>query len=253
MSFLPSSLDKECDRAARILKSFTGVSGTPTSAGKGKAKIPTTVIANAKGLAIFTGFRAGMWLSGAGGSGIVVARLPDGTWSPPSGFTVRSGGMGIVFGVDVYDCVCVLNTPAAVEAYTRPRLAIGSEVTAAAGPLNAKMDAVSDVKPVWTYTKSRGIWGGVTLDGTAISVRPDANAEFYGEPKISIERILRGDVPAAAPAAAAGKTKVVMWPAGAKKLTEVLKASEGKVADVSVMGALGDEPTAGDLGVVPDS
>jgi lipid-binding SYLF domain-containing protein len=79
-----------------------------------KGKIPKQAIADARGVAIFTGFRAGMYLAGAGGSGVVVARLPDGSWSPPSAFSVRSGSFGIVYGVDVYDCVCVLNTQAAV-------------------------------------------------------------------------------------------------------------------------------------------
>lgn len=102
-----SSMQEDCDKAAHILKSFTK-----------KGKIPAEAIAAAKGIAIFTGFRAGMYFAGNGGSGVVVARLPDGSWSPPSAFSVRSGSFGLVYGVDVYDCVCVLNTDAAVTAYT---------------------------------------------------------------------------------------------------------------------------------------
>ncbi|KAI0024573.1 hypothetical protein F4780DRAFT_775520 [Xylariomycetidae sp. FL0641] len=236
-AFWPSTMDKECDKAARILNSFTDTNNS-------KAKIPSSVIAQAHGLAIFTGLRAGMWLSGAGGSGVVVARQPDGSWSPPSGFVVRSGGFGIVGGVDIYDCVCVLNTAAAVAAYTHPKVSLGSEVAVAAGPLGGG-SSEAEKKPVWSYTKSRGLWGGLTVDGTAIIARPDANAAFYDRPGVTVEQILRGEV------TADGETETG-WPAGARQLTEVLKAAEGRGADADVMKALGDEPTPGDLVLAPE-
>ncbi|KAH8779036.1 hypothetical protein BGZ57DRAFT_952854 [Hyaloscypha finlandica] len=122
--FKSSGLRKECDKAAQILKSFID-----------KGKIAKQAIADARGVAIFTGFRAGMYPAGAGGSGVVVARLPDGSWSPPSAFSVRSGSFGIVYGVDVYDCVCVLNTQAAVEAYSKTEVSLGGAVALAAGPI----------------------------------------------------------------------------------------------------------------------
>ena len=68
-------------------------------------KIPTEVIRNAKGLAIFTTMRTGLWISGAGGSGILVARTATGEWSPPSGILLHTAGLGFLVGVDIYDCV----------------------------------------------------------------------------------------------------------------------------------------------------
>lgn len=201
-----------------------------------KGKIPTEAIAGAKGLAIFTGFRAGMYLAGAGGSGVVVARLPDGSWSPPSAFSVRSGGVGLVYGVDVYDCICVLNTPAAVDAYTKPEMKIEGAATIA-GPVGGSAN-MADVKPVWTYTKSRGLYGGLTVDGTSIKEKPEANAEFYGA-NVTAAQILAGEVEAQD-----GTSK---WPAGAKQLTEVLKVGEGKGADGKVLQEISTEPTPGDL------
>lgn len=133
-----------------------------------------------------------MYLAGAGGSGIVVARLPDGSWSPPSAISVRSGGFGLVYGVDVYDCVCVLNTTAALEAYTKSEVNLGGAVSLAAGPIGGTAN-IGDVKPVWTYTKSRGIYGGLTVDGTVIKERSETNASFYGA-KVTAEQILRGEV-----------------------------------------------------------
>jgi lipid-binding SYLF domain-containing protein len=207
-----------------------------------KKKIPMEAVANAKGLAIFSGFRAGMYLAGAGGSGVVVARLPDGSWSPPSAFSVRSGGIGLVYGVDVYDCVCVLNTQAAVDAYTNSEMSLGGSLALAAGPMTMNGSSAStkgeDVKPVWTYTKSRGLYGGLTVDGTVIKEKPDLNADFYGA-KVGPAQILRGEVQVQD-----GPSK---WPAGAMQLIEVLKMAEGKGADVSVIQDISNEPTPGDL------
>lgn len=68
-------------------------------------QIPRAAIAAAQGLAIFTTLRGGFQIAGAAGSGLVVARLPDGSWSPPSAFSVTALGAGFVAGLDIHDCV----------------------------------------------------------------------------------------------------------------------------------------------------
>ncbi|KAK8096999.1 hypothetical protein PG999_012943 [Apiospora kogelbergensis] len=269
-AFWPTTMDKECDKAARILKSFckdgfyTAPEGQrapspghptmpgPKSDGKTLVKIPTEVIKRAKGLAIFTTFRTGLHFSGASGSGIIVSRLPDGSWSPPSGFLVHTLGAGFMIGLDIYDSVCVLNTDDAVRAFTKPRLSLGAEIAVVAGPVGAGKSlegALGALKPVWSYMKSRGFYAGVQADGTVIIQRPDANAAFYGEKKITPERILKGDInPTTATASASPKEgDIVMWPAGARQLMEVLKSAEGKKADEKLVNDLGSVPTPGDL------
>ncbi|ORY71372.1 uncharacterized protein BCR38DRAFT_416603 [Pseudomassariella vexata] len=264
-AFWPTTMDKECDKGARILKSFCkdgfytsnlnypppspGHPTTPGPSTKGKAlvKIPPKAVQQAKGIAIFTTLRTGLHISGAGGSGIVVARLPDGSWSPPSGFLVHTLGAGFMVGLDIYDCVCVLNTEAAVQAFIKPRLSLGGEVAVVAGPIGAGASlegALKGGKPVWSYMKSRGFYAGVQADGTIIIERPGANADFYGE-KVSVEQILKGKVKDSGPLAT-GKDGVVMWPTGAKQLMEVLRAAEGKSADETVLGQVAG-PTPGDL------
>ena len=196
-----------------------------------KHKIPVEVIANAKGLAIFSGFRAAMWLAGGGGSGVVVARLTDGSWSAPSAFSVLSGGIGVAYGMDVYDCVCVLNTQEAVDAYTKTEMNLGADVTVAAGPVGGTADiSTNEVKPVWTYIKSRGLYGAVALDGTVIKERQGINMQSYG-PKVTAAQILKGETE---------------WPSSTQ-LLEVLKIAEGKHGDAKVLSAISTEPTPGDL------
>ncbi|EGS22487.1 uncharacterized protein CTHT_0020290 [Thermochaetoides thermophila DSM 1495] len=222
--FLPESLDKECEKAARILRSFCkdGIYGDnapstvppspPTSGaaspGKGKKPkvlltIPSKVIARAQGLAIFTAVRVGFQATGSSGSGILLARLPDGSWSPPSGIQVASIGAGFVAGVDIYDCVVVINTREALEAFTKTRLSLGSDLAVTAGPVGAggaidfglkagegkgkgkepsspeptaptacprartkrRSTALREAinKPVYSYVKSRGLYAGIKI------------------------------------------------------------------------------------------
>ncbi|SPJ75557.1 uncharacterized protein FTOL_05288 [Fusarium torulosum] len=164
-SFLPETIDKECDKAASILKSFckNGVYADPSSSQvptstnpkaqetnddiidptKEKPKkrvlvnIPPKVIAKAQGLAIFTTLRAGYAFSGATGSGILISRLPDGSWGPPSGIQVHSVGAGFMIGLDIYDCVCVINSREALNAFAKTRVALGSDLAVVAGPYGA--------------------------------------------------------------------------------------------------------------------
>lgn len=185
---------------------------------KSMVRIPDAVLQNCAGLAIFNVIRAGAFHGSlAAGSGVVVARRPDGTWSPPSSFVVSTVGAGFMLGLDVYDCVCVLNTPAQADAFTNPRVSLGGEASIAVGPIGAggSVDAAvsKTVRPVWSYMKSRGLWAGVQIDGTIIVSRADANSVFYNERGITAKKILRGDI---------------AWPMPAKPLFEVLRAIEGR-------------------------
>ncbi|KAF4462278.1 hypothetical protein FALBO_10910 [Fusarium albosuccineum] len=243
----PTSMDKECNKAARILHSFTSLSNStrPNSSGpmhptgltrKSMVKIPPSVLQNAAGLAIFNVLRAGVFHGSlAAGSGVVIARRSDGTWSPPSAFVVSTLGAGFVFGLDVYDCVCVLNTPEQVAAFTKPRVSLGAEGSIAIGPVGAGASVDSAVsrtaQPMWSYMKSRGLWAGVQVDGTIIVSRGDANSVFYNERGITARKILTDDV---------------AWPMGAKPLFEVLKALEGHSYDRTVVQAVGEVPPPGD-------
>lgn len=100
-------------------------------------KLPKKVLQNALGLAIFTTARAGFQFSASTGSGILIARQPDGTWGAPSGIQVHALGAGFLAGADIYDCICVINTKEALEAFSRTRVSLGPEVALAAGPFGA--------------------------------------------------------------------------------------------------------------------
>ena len=248
-AFWPTTLDKESDKAARILRSFCKdgfyveqeaheASGDkPKGKAKVVRKIPTEVIKKAKGLAIFTTMRTGLWVSGAGGSGILVARKEDGTWSGPSGILLHTAGLGFLVGVDIYDCVVVINTEKALEAFTKIRCTLGGEVSAVAGPVGVGGVLETEIHkrqaPVWNYLKSRGFYAGVQIDGTVIIERGDENEKFYGE-RVSVANILAG--------------KVRHVPYETKTLMATIKAAQGD-NDVDESALPNSEPTPGDYEV----
>ncbi len=215
-AFWPTTMDKESDKAARILRSFckdgfyskideaqaakAADAGERIEGPQGKQrvlkKIPQKVIQQAVGLAIFTTMRTGLWVSGAGGSGVLVARHPEThEWSPPSGILLHTYGLGFLIGVDIYDCVVVINSYKALEAFTKVRCTLGGEISAVAGPIGLGGVLESEVhkrqSPVWTYLKSRGFYAGVQIDGTLVIERVDENETFYRE-RIGVADILAG-------------------------------------------------------------
>ncbi|KAF2277863.1 DUF500-domain-containing protein [Westerdykella ornata] len=225
-AFWPTTLDKESDKAARILRSFckdgfyveeeTPNTDGPKSKQKVVKKIPPEVIKNAKGLAVFTVMRTGLWVSGAGGSGILIGRKEDGTWSPPSGIMLHTAGLGFLAGVDIYDCVVVINTQKALEAFSKIRCTLGGEISAVAGPVGVggmlETELHKRQAPIFTYLKSRGLYAGVQVDGTIIIERTDENERFYGE-RIGVKEILAG--------------KVRHAPYETRRLLETLRAAQG--------------------------
>ena len=181
--------------------------------------------------------RSGLWVSGAGGSGILVGRTESGAWSPPSGIMLHTAGLGFLVGVDIYDCVVVINTAKALEAFTKIRCTLGGEVSAVAGPVGiggiVETELHKRQAPVWTYLKSRGFYAGVQVDGTVVIERTDENERFYHE-RIAVAAIL------------AGKVRHPPWQI--KTLMETIKAAQGdKDVDESLLPDAA--PTPGDAEV----
>ncbi|XP_015335515.1 SH3 domain-containing YSC84-like protein 1 isoform X4 [Marmota marmota marmota] len=129
---IPSNLKSEAKKAAKILREFTEI----TSRNGPDKIIPAHVIAKAKGLAILSVIKAGFLVTARGGSGIVLARLPDGMWSAPSAIGIAGLGGGFEIGIEVSDLVIILNYDRAVEAFAKGgNLTLGGNCTVAVGPL----------------------------------------------------------------------------------------------------------------------
>ncbi|NXN09309.1 SH3Y1 protein, partial [Indicator maculatus] len=191
---IPSNLKSEAKKAAKILREFTEI----TSRNGPDKIIPPHVIAKAKGLAVLSVIKAGFLVTARGGSGIVLARLPNGTWSAPSALGIAGLGGGFEIGIEVSDLVIILNHERAVEAFAKGgNLTLGGNLTVAIGPLGRNLEgdvALRSSAAVYTYCKSRGLFAGVSLEGTCLIERKETNRKFYGQ-DIRASAILLGDVP----------------------------------------------------------
>ena len=157
--------------------------------------IPRDVLRHARGLAIMSVFKAGFIFSGKGGQGVVVTRTRHG-WSGPSFIATGGAGWGLQIGAQVTDFVIVLNNDAAVRAFSRGgNVTIGGDVSAAAGPVGRTAEgAVTPAAAVYTYSKSKGLFAGVSLEGAVIGRQRDSNFRYYGRP-VRADEILSGIAP----------------------------------------------------------
>ncbi len=184
-SCLAEGMQDQVDQATTVIEKFKDM---PESG------IPKAVLRDAKGLAILTVLKAGFIFSGQGGWGVVVARNGD-TWSGPSGIGTGGAGFGLQIGAEVTEFVIVLNTPEAVTAFARgANITIGGDLTAAVGPIGRDVAAgVMPIAAVYTYSRSQGLFAGVSLQGTVIAARNDANEKYYGH-AVTPQEILSGTV-----------------------------------------------------------
>ena len=158
--------------------------------------IPPRVLRSARGIAILRVLKGGFFVSGRIGEGVVVARLPVGGWSGPSAIGTGGAGFGFQVGGQVTEFVIILNTRAAVRAFSRGgNVEFGGALSVAAGPLGRVAEAgILPVAAVYTYSRSQGLFAGASLEGTILIAQSDKNASYYGGP-VTPEQILSGRVP----------------------------------------------------------
>ncbi|KAJ1964976.1 hypothetical protein GGI12_001066 [Dipsacomyces acuminosporus] len=180
------SLTKECERAARILTEFV----VPPKLGDLDDIIPADILQRCHGIAILSIIKAGFIWSGRIGSGLVVSRqvLPDGTWSGPSAIGTAGMGVGGQIGAQLTEVVMILNDEDAVKAFEKnASVQLGSNVSVAAGPVGRSGEIAAavntnNVAAVYSYSKSKGLFAGVSFEGSAVMQRKDVNEAFYGRP-----------------------------------------------------------------------
>jgi lipid-binding SYLF domain-containing protein len=158
------------------------------------------VLRDAKGLAIVMVVKVGLGVSGKGGQGVAVARTSRG-WSGPSFVGTGGAGWGPQIGAQITDFVFVLNSNAAVRAFSRDgNVTLGVDASAAAGPVGRDAHAgVTPTAAIYTYSRSKGLFASASLEGAVMATQKTANARYCGRP-IRANDILtgRGAAPARA-------------------------------------------------------
>jgi len=193
-------LQDSVDQAVDIIKKFKEMP---------EQSIPESILRNSRGLAILTVVKAGFILSARGGQGVVVARISTNDWSGPSAIATGGAGLGFQIGAQASEFVLVLNTPEAVKAFSRGgNVSLGTDLSVAAGPVGRNLAVdVAPTAAIYTYSRSQGLFAGVSLEGTVIVTRNGSNKDYYGK-SVEVEDILKGKIPA---------------PAGAQQLIKELK------------------------------
>ena len=180
-------VDDRMTKAAEVLRQ---VMGTPD---KG---IPEEVMDHAKCVAVVPHLVKGGFVFGAeGGRGVVSCRTAHG-WSAPAFFDVEGGSWGLQIGVEGIDLVMIIQNDKGMQDLLQSKFQIGADASAAAGPVGRHASADTDWKmnaEILTYSRAKGIFAGLTLNGAAVHRDDDAMKAVYG-PDASVRAVLDGDV-----------------------------------------------------------
>jgi lipid-binding SYLF domain-containing protein len=149
-------------------------------------EIPRSLLANAQGIIIVPSMVRGAFVVGVQhGRGVLVIRDATGTWQPPRFIQITGGSIGYQIGVQATDLVLVLRTQQSVANLLRGTLKVGVDASAAAGPVGRQTSAGTDLTlqaEILSYSRARGAFVGVSIDGSVISLDPTAEAMYYQTP-----------------------------------------------------------------------
>ena len=148
--------------------------------------IPAGLLSEAHGVAIIPNvIKVGLVVGGQRGKGVVVIREEDGSWRAPLFITLTGGSVGWQAGAQATDVVLVFKTQRSVEGLMRGKFTIGADAAAAAGPVGRRAGAATDGElraEIYTYSRTRGLFAGVSLEGSVLEVDERLNAEYYAGP-----------------------------------------------------------------------
>jgi lipid-binding SYLF domain-containing protein len=187
---------KAADRAQAAADVLNEIQGAPD---KG---IPQEVLGSAECVAVVPSMLKGGFVFGAKyGRGLASCRTPKG-WSAPAFFTVKGGSFGLQIGGQAVDLVMLIMNNDGMKHLLSSKFALGADASVAAGPVGRHAEGNTDWKmraQVLTYSRARGVFAGLTLNGAQIKQDKDSTREFYGR-MVSFPASLKGEIdpPAAA-------------------------------------------------------
>jgi lipid-binding SYLF domain-containing protein len=159
--------------------------------------IPGAILEKAAGIAIFPStLRAGFVVGGTRGRGIISARN-DGRWSAPAFMTLTGGSFGLQIGGQAADIILVINDRRGVENLVANQFKLGADAAVAAGPVGRDAEAATDLQlraQILSYSRARGLFAGVTINGSTVRQDRDANERFYGK-RLETKEIVFGPAP----------------------------------------------------------
>ena len=157
--------------------------------------MPPSLLANAKAIAILPNvIKAGVVIAGRFGRGIMLVRNENGQWGHPFFITIGGGSLGFQIGAQSTDVILVFKNTRGTEKIFRGKMTLGADAAVAAGPVGRRIEASTDETfraGILSYSRSRGLFAGVSLEGSILSVDDEWNKDFYGR-SVQAEKLIAG-------------------------------------------------------------
>jgi len=170
-----SQEDERARNAVRVLTDFQAI---PESA------IPDKLLDEARAIVVVPdSIKAGLVIGGRRGHGLMSVKNPDGTWSNPSFVSLTGGSIGFQAGVQSSDIVLVFRSDRGLESIVNGKFTLGADAGVAAGPLGRNASTATDGElkaEIWSWSRARGLFAGVALDGAVLAIDDRANEAVYG-------------------------------------------------------------------------
>jgi len=185
--------NREAEIVQKSLTVLTEVQAMPD------LQVPDWLLQRAEGIAILPEvIKAGAIVGGRGGNGVLLVRHRDGGWSNPLFIGLGAGSFGWQFGVQAADVVLVFTTRKSIEGITDGKITLGGDASAVAGPVGRSASAATNVTfdaEIYSYSRSKGLFAGVSLEGSVLFIRDNANERFYGKPGVAASDIIDPTTP----------------------------------------------------------
>ena len=155
--------------------------------------IPPSLLSRAYAVAVIPNVvRAAFGLGARRGKGVLVVRQDDNSWSNPAFITLTGGSVGWQVGAESADVILVFKTRKGVDGIANGKLTLGANASVAAGPVGRQTAVATDITfeaEVYSYSRTRGLFAGVALEGAGVTMDRKANARFYGSTSMTPEKI----------------------------------------------------------------
>lgn len=186
--FAGSSEDGKVEQATGVLGEIMAIP---------EEGIPPSLLQSARGIVIIPGLvKIGYLVGGRYGTGVLMVRDLKGHWSNPSFVYLGGGSFGLQIGVQSTDVILVFRTRRSIDNIKRGKFTLGADAGVAAGPVGRRAEASTDIQlkaEILSYSRSRGLFAGLSLEGAVLGIDDDSNRDFYGR-SITAGEILEGKV-----------------------------------------------------------
>src|SRR6202451_2392548 len=164
-------------------------------------RIPDTLLSRAYGIAVIPDVtKVAFIFGGRHGNGVLVVRDKLTTpWSNPAFVALTGGSWGLQIGAQSSDIILVFTTKTGIDGIAGGKLTLGADASVATGPVGRQGSAATDMSfnaEIYSYARTRGLFGGIALDGSVISIDRSANASLYPKSGVTATEVFSGQAPA---------------------------------------------------------